>query len=179
MQLPPGCFLVADLNVRGELRAKAEYRYDLLVRIPGAADLIGQLSGALWRSPEAFETRLGGNAAGTGAGGGLSLRWRSSSDTAGIATVRDADGGLVSLSLLACGLSPEQDTLTLKAFQQHLLQELRDTGYEPAFALMDLAERPLSATINFQPPADPVDQHLAALADRCFAASYFRFHGLA
>ena len=56
---------------------------------------------------------------------------------------------------------------------------MRDTRFEPAFALMDLEERPLVATIDFRPPPEQAEQIVAALADRCFAASYFRYHGLA
>lgn len=177
MNLPAGTFLIADLNVRGDLQSRAEYRYDLLVQVRGAADLIGHLSGLLWRSPEAFEAPL--DPALPGGASRLSLRWRASSATAGIATVRGGDGGLISVSLLACGTGPDHDTLTLDIFQKHLLHELRDTGFEPGFALMDLRERPLSATFNFQAPAEPSAQFGAALVERCFAASYFRYQGLA
>jgi hypothetical protein len=172
VNLAPGVFVVADLNARGELQSKGEYRYDLLEQIPGAPELIGRLSGLLWQSPEGFEGAL------TEHGSPLTLRWRASSPSAGIATLR-GDGELVSVSLLCSGIELEQDKVTLFALQQHLLRELHDTGYEPAFELMDLHERPLAATINFEIELEPSDQHLAALADRCFAASYFRYHGLA
>jgi len=171
--LPPGTFVVADLNSRGELELRGEYRYGLLEQVPGAAELIGTLSGHLWRSPEAFDEPLP-----TG-GSPLAVRWRAVGPTAGIATLRTESDDLVSLTLLACGLDAEQDRLTLAAFQQHLLRGLHDTGYEPAFALMDLADRPLAATINFTPPPDAAGRAVAALADRCFAAAYFRYHGLA
>ena len=98
-----------------------------------------------------------------GGGSRLTFRWRSSARTAGIATLR-CEGELTSVSLLACGVDPHLDMLTLKAFQQHLLHELHDTGVEPAFALMELAERTLAATVNFRPPADETDQLVAALA---------------
>ena len=133
--------------------------------------MIGRFSGAIWRSPDEFEEPLG-------AGSSLRLRWWSSSDSSGIATLRSNDQ-LISLTLVCSGISEDQDRITLQAFQMHLLRELHDTGFEPAFALMHLEERPLAATINFQTPADVVDQHRAALADRCFAASYFRKLGLA
>jgi hypothetical protein len=68
----------------------------------------------------------------------------------------------------------------LQAFQQHLLRELHDTGIEPAFGLLELKQRPLVATINFEQPIHTeLDQLAAALADRCFAASYFRYQHLA
>ena len=51
-------FYIADVNATGELRALAEYRYEQLEQIPGASDLIGTLSGAVWRSPREFETTL-------------------------------------------------------------------------------------------------------------------------
>lgn len=166
-----GPFTVADLNVQGELQLKAQYEYDQLQQIPGAADLIGQFSSNLWSAGDEFETNLPGSSA-------LRLRWWSSAPTAGIATLR-CNTELTSFSMLATGLDAEADRITLEAFQRHLLRELRDTGYEPAFALMELKERPLVATINFRSPESQTDQLLTALADRCFAAAYFRFKGLA
>jgi hypothetical protein len=166
-----GHFWVADFNTRGELRSKMEYGYEQLERVPGASSLIAQFSSSLWRDPKEFETNL--NA------GHLRLRWFASADTAGIATLR-TDGKLASLSLLASGIDAEADQLTLQAFQQHLLRELHDTGIEPAFGLLELKQRPLVATINFEQPIHTeLDQLAAALADRCFAASYFRYQHLA
>ena len=165
-------FFVADLNAKGELRAEAEYRYEQLEQVPGAADLISAFSAAVWRSPEELEVPLHPSNRRT------TLRWRASAATAGIATVR-AGKDLASLSLLCSGLDDNADTVTLRAYQQHLLAELRDTGYEPAFGLMELRHRPLVATVAFQGPADPTDQLLVALADRCFAAAFFRYLSLA
>jgi hypothetical protein len=165
-------FYVADLNAKGELEDVAPYAYGDLERIPGAADVITEMATHLWRQPDEFEAPLliGQK--------DLTLRWRAVAPTAGIATVR-FDGTLASVSLLASGLNPEADQITLQAFQRHLLTELRDTGYEPAFALMDLKQRPLVATVGFASPPEPVRQLLVALADRCFAAAYFRFLQLA
>ncbi|HZL37435.1 MAG TPA: hypothetical protein VFC78_19110 [Tepidisphaeraceae bacterium] len=168
----PGPFIVADLNVRGELQLKADYRYEQLEQIEGSVPIIAHLSAHLWKTPEEFETTLPGGRS------DMRLRWRSSAPTAGIATLR-SDGQLASLSLLATGIDPDADSITLHAFQRHLLREWHDTGTEPAFALLNLDQRPLIATINFQSPAAPGDQFLVALADRCFAAAYFRFHQLA
>ena len=67
------------------------------------------------------------------------------------------------------------DRLTLEAFQLHQLRNLHDSGFEPAFDLVAIPERPTVATINFADPANRADQMTAALADRCFAASYFRY----
>jgi hypothetical protein len=179
-----GPFFVADLDVRGELRLLAEYRYEHLEQVPGAAELIGQFSSWLWQSPHEFEGALNelplalGGAAGAAEPLGLSVRWRSSSDSSGIATVRWREE-LASLSLFASGKAAEADRLTFAAFQQHLLRELRDTPYEPAFALMDLEQRPLVATFNFTSPPELAPRAVTALADRCFAASYFRYQGLA
>jgi len=164
-------FLVADLNVKGELQSREPYSYEALERIPGAGDLIARCSGALWRTPEHFEIPLNPGAA------RLALRWSASAPTAGIATIRFEDD-LMSLSLLATGIDPDADTITINAFQTHLLRELHDTGVEPAFALLDLKERPLVATINFRSPPTAAEQHVVALADRCFAAAYFRYHHL-
>ena len=167
---PRGPFFVADLDARGDLHARAQYTYDQLERIGNAADLIAGFSTALWRSPEGFDlSPLAGH---------VDFRWRSSAYSAGIATLR-CHANLASLSLLASGIDPQADQITLAAFQRHLLTELHDTGYEPSFDLMSLAERPLVATINFHSPEDSADRMTTALADRCFAASYFRYQGLA
>ena len=74
---------------------------------------------------------------------------------------------------------PNADRITLEAFQHHLLRELRDTAYEPAFALMELDERPLVASINFASPEEEIDRLAVALTDRCFGAAYFRTRDLA
>ncbi len=164
-------FLVADLNVCGELQLREKYSYDALEQIPGAGELIIRSATALWRDPKLFEIPL------VSSPGTLSLRWSASAETAGIATIRHG-ADLMSLSLLATGLDPDSDAITLHAFQSHLLRELHDTGVEPSFALLDLTERPLLATINFRSPPTPTEQAVVALADRCFAAAYFRYHRL-
>ena len=165
-------FFVADLNAQGELRAETEYRYEHLEQLPGASELIGTFAGQLWANGEEFEVAL------EAVRRAAWLRWRSSAPTAGIATVR-CGGELASISLLCSGLDEEADDLTLKAYQQHLLLELRDTGYEPAFDLMEIRSRPVIATFPFFTPRDRADQLLVALADRCFAAAYFRYLSLA
>ena len=165
-------FYIADVNASGELRALAEYHYEHLEQIPGAGELIGILSGAVWRSPEAFEVALHDDRP------ALVLRWRATAATAGVATVWDR-GVLASFSLACSGLDDDADRLTLDAYQRHLLHELRDTGYEPAFSLVHLRERPLLATVPFAAPAEPADRLLVALADRCFAAAFFRYLSLA
>jgi hypothetical protein len=163
-------FWVVDLTGTGEVRLKQEYEYHLLEALPGAADLIAHFSTHLWRSPEEFQVSL--------PGGHLNMRWRACSETSGFATLRDGDQ-LVSLSVFLCGREADHGEATLKPLQLHLVRELHDTGYEPAFDLMHLRERPLLASINFRSPDAPMDQMLSALADRCFAASYFRKMGLA
>lgn len=165
-------FYIADVNATGELRALAEYEYEQLIQIPGAGDLIGTLSGAVWRSPKEFEVPLHEERP------HLLFRWRSSAATAGVGTVWDRRA-LASVSLACSGLDDDADRITLDAYQRHLLHELRDTGYEPAFSLVHLRERPLLATIAFATPAEPVDRILVALADRCFAAAFFRYLSLA
>src|SRR2546423_6440012 len=164
-------FVVADLNARGEVRAQTDYSYEELEQIPGAGDLIAQFSTAIWRDPEEFESQL---AAATR----LKLRWLAVAPTAGIATLRH-EQELTSLSLLCTGKNEQADQITLDAFQKHLLRELHDTGFEPSFELMALKRRPLEATVNFYVPRDALEQMMVALADRCFAASYFRYQGLA
>ena len=164
-------FYVADLNVRGELLTKQAYRYDQLEQLPGAGDLITTFATVLWRTPEEFELTLPTTA-------GVHVRWRSSAPTSGILTLR-CEGELASVSLLASGLSADADRLTFEAFQSHLLRELHGTPTEPAFALLDLRDRPLIATINFLSPPEELDRLIVALADRCFAAAYFRAKDLA
>jgi hypothetical protein len=165
-------FWVADLNARGELHSKADYTYEDLEHLPRAADMIAGFSAALWKSPEVvdLEPILPGTR--------ISCRWRACSPTAGVLTFR-CSGHVASLSLLASGKDTEADRITLAVFQRHLLQELHDTGYEPAFDLVALTERPLVATFNLFSPSEPADQMAIAIADRCFAASYFRYQQLA
>jgi hypothetical protein len=165
-------FFVADLSAKGDLQAHAEYRYEQLEQVPGASELIGTLTGAVWRSPLGFEAALEPDRP------HLQFRWRSAAPTAGIVTVR-CHGQLSSLALACSGLDPAADQITLQAYQNHLLHELHDTGYEPAFSLLDLKDRPLLATVNFLSPPDPADKLLVALADRCFAAAFFRYLSLA
>ena len=163
-------FCVVDLTPTGEIRLRQEYEYQFLEKIPGANGLIALFSTHLWREPAQFDIAL--------PRGRLTLRWRACSHTAGIATLRDAHE-LVSLSLLLCGQDPDADAAVKKSLQLHLVRELHDTGYEPAFDLMNVNDRPLLASIHLRPPAQPEDQQIFALADRCFAASYFRKVGLA
>ena len=145
MQSVAKSFWVADVNVRGELELKAEYQYDALHQISGAAELIGDFSGALWRTPR--DSSSGSRWKGPE----MALHWQSTSHTTGIATLWQSKD-LVSLSLLASGVDEEADRITLEAFQHHLLTELHDTGIEPACALLNLTERPLVATVNFSRP---------------------------
>jgi hypothetical protein len=164
-------FFVADLSNRGDVLATAEYQYEQLEKIPGAADLIVHFATNLYRAPEEFETT-------TPHSQHMTFRWRASAETAGIATLRDR-GNLTSLGLFASGINPEADHLTLDAFVKHLLRELRNTEFEPSLALMQIEQRPLVAVVPFQAPAEQRDQIVAALADRCFAAAYFRYLKLA
>ena len=165
-------FYVADLSVGGELKATTEYGYEELEQVPGAADLIVNFATQLYRSPEEFEMSLAGGRS------AMRFRWRCSAETAGIATLR-SDDELASLALLASGINADADRLTLEAFQTHLLRELHGTQFEPAFALLEIPQRPLVAVVPFRSPSDQTDQFLTALADRCFAAAYFRYLNLA
>lgn len=175
-------FVVADLDASGALLMKERYTYATLECVPGAVELIAQMSAGLYRSPQEFESRLDGSR--------LSMRWRTVSDSSGIATVRWGKT-LVAVSMLVCGLNADTDAATLTAVQRHLLAELRDTGFEPGFALVEIADRPLLATMNLGEPPDDAENSAGgmvdvkaermrlALLDRCFAAAYFRQHGLA
>jgi hypothetical protein len=163
-------FWIVDLTANGEVRLKQEYEYRLLEEIPGAIDLITGFSTNLWRSPNEFVAHL--------PGGHLQMRWRACSASTGIATLWYREE-LASLSVLLCGTERDHGADTLKPIQTHLLRELHDTGVEPAFDLMEIPERPLSATLNLRAPEEPGERLVFALSDRCFAASYFRMMGLA
>jgi hypothetical protein len=165
-------FHVADLTAQGELRLTSEYTYADLEQFAYTLDLIVTCATSIWRTPDELELALPASG-----GGRFGLRWRSSAQGAGILTLRSADT-LSSVSLLAAGLSRDGDSLTLQTFQQHLVRELHDTGYEPAFSLLELPQRPLLATVMFQSPTQREDRLSIAVTDRCFAAAYFRYLGL-
>jgi hypothetical protein len=165
-------FHVADLSAAGDLLLQQDYTYEALETIPFAWEVIVRCATELWRSPEEFDLNFPG-----GDGQRIQLRWRVCAKGAGVLTLRCEDQ-LCSLSLLAGGLDPDGDVLTLQAFQQHLLRALHDTGAEPAFSLMELPQRPLLATILLMPPASHAARVSIAVMDRCFAAAYFRFVGL-
>ena len=165
-------FYVVDLSASGEKQLAAEYQYEQLERIPGAAELIVVFATHLYRDPQEFEIPMPHGCS------HIKFRWLATSATGGIGTLR-AKSELASLSLLASGKDPAGDRATFEAFQLHMLRQLHDTGYEPSFDLMNIKERPLVATINFVSPEDEAGQLVVALADRCFAAAYFRYQGLA
>lgn len=167
---PAGTFHVADFGPAGDLRSNQPYTYALTEKLPGCPELLGTLSMHLYRTPESFETALDLTDR-------LTLRFLAPAPTAGLGTLR-CDGQLISLSLLATGIDPQADDVTLNALQKHLLRELRDTPHEPAFSLLSIPQRPLLATLVFADPPTPRGQHLAAITDRCLAASFFRYHGL-
>ena len=164
-------FHVADLTAQGELRLESDYTYADFEQFAYTLDLIVTCATSIWRSPDELELTFPASA------GRLMLRWLASAEGAGILTLRSGDT-LASVSLLASGLSRDGDALTLKAFQQHLVKALHDTGFEPAFSLLELPQRPLLATVMFQAPAQREDRLSIAVTDRCFAAAYFRYLGL-
>jgi hypothetical protein len=167
-------FTVVDLSPQCEIRLKAKYDYALLDQLEGAAALLGTLAGEIWRAPENFEVHLKSVPADTS----LTLRWAATSESSGVASLQDLHQTL-SISMLASGLNADSDRLTLEAFQRFAVQELHDSGFEPSFQLLGIPQRPLLATVGLFPPAEPRDRWLFALADRCFAAVYFRRLGLA
>src|SRR4051812_30262326 len=165
-------FFVTDLDVRGEVRSTVEYQYENLEQITSAAELIVHFATLIWRNPEEFETSLPHGRT------HMDFRWRASAATAGICTLK-SHGELASIGLLACGLDPDADHITFDVFQKHLLRELHGTEFEAGFGLMELKQRPLVAAMTFIEPEDKIDQLVLALADRCFAAAFFRYHHLA
>jgi hypothetical protein len=170
MQPHPASFWVADLSPTGEVKLKADYQHDQLLQLPLASTLIGEFAHYLWREPQGFDLAIPQSH--------TTLRWRASSDTSGIATLR-CEEELSSVCLLLCGRDPQSDLITLTALQKHLLHELHDTGYEPAFDLLNIPERPLIASIHLQVPATAIDRTIFAIADRCLAAAYFRMQSVA
>jgi hypothetical protein len=169
----PKQFWVVDLDPTGEIKLKESYEYDPLQTLPLAAMLIAEFATFLWRDPEGFDVTLPNLDS-------MTMRWRPSAPTAGIATLRHHDAP-ASVSLLAAGLDPRSDALTLAALQDRLVRQLHDTGHEPAFDLAAIPERPLVASVHLAPPppAAPAERAAFALADRAFAAAYFRRLGLA
>lgn len=164
-------YWVADLKANGELQSEAPYDYAHLERLPGCAELIGHLSGALWASCETFEIDLATTPT------RLWLRWQATAPSAGLMTLR-WQNRVVSITVLASGIDRDLDDSTIGVLQRKLVQELHDTGHEAAFSLTDLHRRPLAATINIATPDEPTLHLITAVADRCFAAAYFRYLGL-
>jgi hypothetical protein len=162
-------FYVADLTPQGELQLQAEYRYEELEQLPGAGDLIGIFSGLFWRGSDEFIANLDG----------LTLRLSQPAPTTAIATLRQADEKLLSLSLLLTGLNADADQITLSSLQTHLLRELHGTPFEAAFSLLQISARPVVASIHLAAPDDPQLRSLFALSDRCLAAAFFRYPHLA
>ena len=159
-------FYVADLNALGELREITEYDSATLERIGPAAELIQQCADELAKNSDTFEAPLT-------AEGRTTLRWRTTGHGAGILTVRNGQQEAVSVSVLAA--TEQTDAATFTVLQQHLVRQLRQTRHEPAFDLLQIKQRPLLATITFSCPDEPGQQMVRALADRAFAAAYFRF----
>ena len=172
--MPP--FHVADLSAQGELQLRAQYLYQDLEQLPGAADLIGIFSGQLWQNQgnEWSVSLFPYN---------LKIRLMSPAETSAIATVWERTSAdresLLSLSLLLTGKNKDADDLTVRALQTHLLRELHGTEFEAGFALMGLKERPMVASVHLGLPANPEARAPFALLDRCLAAAFFRYHGLA
>jgi hypothetical protein len=162
-------FTVVDLTPQCEIRASAGYSYALLERIDGAPRLLGQLGGAIWATPQGFDLPLGS--------GGLVLRWAATAEACGIATLRSA-GQPLSVSVICSGTDPHADQTTLTTFQTHVCRELHDTQFEASFQVHQITTRPLLVTLGLFAPKQPADQAIFALADRCFAAAYFRRLGL-
>lgn len=165
-------FWVADLRPAGDVHDCQPYTYALLERVPGCIEVIASLSAELYRNPDEFEVRLTDD---------LSLRVSRPAATAAIATLRERKGdkGVVGVSLLLTGLDTTADAITIDALQKRVVRELRDTPHEPAFGLMTIKERPLVATLALGDPPPGPSRVMAAIADRCLAAAFFRYHRLA
>ena len=158
-------FHVADLNALGELRQLTEYDSASLEAIPLASELISRCWQELSQNSDTFESPMCDD-------GKTSIRWRTTGKGAGILTVRNQAGDPVSISVLSSIY--QRDETTFAVLQQHLVRQLHQTRFEPAFDLMQIKERPLVATITLSCPDEPGQQMIRALADRAFAAAYFR-----
>lgn len=165
-------FHVADLNTQGEVRSVEEYSYAALEQIPGCMELMADFSRELYPRPADFEIEF------CSRDEPIVFRWAATSQTSGIATTRSGKR-LLTLSVLASGISATSDRTTLDAIQSRIIRELHDSGVEPAFGFINLKERPLVATLTLADPSLSTNQVIVALADRCFAASYFRLLQLA
>jgi hypothetical protein len=163
-----GTFHVADISPQGELHQLAEYDYDSLELIDGAADLIGRCSGELYKNGEEFEVGLTDDRSTT-------LRWRATAAGTGVATIRHGADELVSLSILAAGAEEQSEAATMDVLQKHIARQLVQTPFEPAFDLMQIKQRPLLATMTLAVGGEASQHHVWALADRAFAAAYFRY----
>jgi hypothetical protein len=158
-------FRVVDLSAAGETLCSELYTYSALEHIDGAAELIGLFTGLLWREPDEFQTRL--------LESDLTLRWRPTSPSTGIATLRQGPT-LLALSLILCGQNPDADAMHLEVLQKHLLAELHDTGIEPAFDLMNQFDRPIVISLCLRPPRNPDRRRIFSIFDRCLAAAFIR-----
>jgi len=161
-------YWIADLEANGDLRAIAPYVYQHLEQLPQCAELIGICAGAIWKDPESFEINLPTDPR------GLELRWHATATTSGLMSLRWKTE-LCSITVLAGGQNDEQERSTIAVLQQKLIHELHGTPHEAAFSLIDLHQRPLAATINIRVSPPSTVAPIIALADRCFAAAYFRY----
>lgn len=170
---PPRLFWVADLEAQGDLRSCEPYEYGLLERIPGAIEVISTFSSHLYRSPDHFEVSLGSHDL------GLKFRFTAPAPSVGLGVLRHMPSGdLISVSALASGLDPQSDAIIFDVLQKHLMRELRGTPHEPGLDLLQLKQRPIVTIFGFGSPRNEAAQHLAALADRCLSAAFFRYHHL-
>jgi len=170
-------FWVADLSIGGEILFKEPYENAVLERVPGAAELIGEVAGRLYRWPDGFDVDL---LAGT-----IRILWRPCCDSGGVLTIRYRDEvgpaapwQLASFALLLSGTNEDEDRAICSAAQNRLVEILHDTGMEPAFDLAELTERPLVASFSNTLPADARLRETLAISDRCFGAAYFRWRHL-
>lgn len=165
-------FWVADLRPAGDVHDCQPYTYELLERVPGCIELIASLSAEFYRNPDEFEVRLTDD---------LLLRVSRPAETTAIATLRERRGEkqAISVTLLLTGIDATADTITIDALQKRVVRELRDTPHEPAFGLTTLKQRPLVATIALSDPVPGPSRVMAAIADRCLGAAFFRYHQLA
>lgn len=82
-------------------------------------------------------------------------------------------GAPITTSALASGHDAADDWAVLAALHDLMLQFFRDSPFEPSFVLLDVAERPLLATLPIPAPTICPDIGIIADAETCLAAAFF------
>jgi hypothetical protein len=134
-------------------------------------DAVAPLMDDLRQSPAGFETKLHDPRGGRP----MLIRWRPHSQTAGTAEFW-MNGTLAARSLLLCGVEKSAEWRALRQFNREAPRRWRTADDDPRAAprLLQLHERPLYASIIFLDKNDATRRVVLLIAQRAFAAAYFR-----